>query len=192
MRKLIVFNAITLDGYYEGLNHEIDWHQVDDEFNVFAVDQIKEFDAILFGRMTYELMSDYWPTEAAAQDDPIVAKMMNATLKFVFSNTLKTVEWNNTTLLSGNLKDCIQKLKAQPGKDIIIFGSGKLTSSLTELGLIDEFRLMVNSVILGTGHPLFEGISERISLELTRSRQFKSGNVLLTYKLKYNNSTPAN
>jgi dihydrofolate reductase len=185
MGKITVFNALTVDGFYEGLNHELDWHQVDDEFNEFAIKQIGEFDAILFGRMTYEMMFDYWPTEGATNDDPVVAKMMNDKPKYVFSNSLSSADWNNTTLLSGNLQDSIQQLKANPGKDIIIFGSGMLTAGLTELGLVDEFRLMFMPVLLGQGHTLTATLTQRVNLELIQTRTFQNGNILLTYFANY-------
>jgi dihydrofolate reductase len=185
MEKITVFNALTVDSFYEGLHHEIDWHQVDDEFNAFAINQIKEFDAILFGRKTYELMADYWPTEGATNDDPIVAKLMNTKPKYVFSNTLKSADWNNTILLSGSLMDSMQQMKANPGKKIIIFGSGMLTAGLTELGLVDEFRLMFMPVLLGQGHTLTATLSQRVNLELMQTRTFQNGNILLTYSANY-------
>ncbi len=122
MRKVILVDMVTLDGFFEGSNREIDWHNVDDEFNKFAVDQLNSVDILLFGRVTYELMVSYWPTPAATNDDPIVAEKMNSMPKIVFSRTLKKAEWNNTRLIKENIAEEISKLKQQPGKDLIIFG----------------------------------------------------------------------
>ena len=170
MRKVVMFNLITLDGYFEGLNHEIDWHNVDEEFNDFSIEQLQIFEPILFGRVTYEMMASYWPMPAALSDDPVVADLMNSHSKIVFSNTLQSPAWNNTRLVTGEAGVEIKKLKDQPGKDMVIFGSGKLVASLTEQRLIDEYRFIVNPVALGSGHTLFGGIKNRLNLHLTDSR----------------------
>ena len=182
MRKIILFMLVSLDGFFEGPNREIDWHNVDEEFNEFAIDQLNSLDALLFGRVTYELMASYWPTPAAIRDDPIVAGKMNALPKIVFSKTLQKVEWSNTRLIKDHITDEITKLKQQPGKDMAIFGSSDLALSLTELGLMDEYRIMVNPVVLGSGKPLFKGIQDRLTLKLLKTRIFRSGNVLLYYE----------
>jgi len=182
MRKVILFNMVTLDGFFEGPNGEIDWHNADEEFNEFAVDQVKSADGLIFGRVTYELMASYWPTPAAQADDPIVAEKMNTMPKIVFSRTLKTVEWNNTRLVKGDTVKEISELKQQPGKDLLIFGSADLASTLTNLGLIDEYRIMVNPVVLGKGKPLFKDIKGKLNLRLLRTRNFSNGNVLLYYE----------
>ena len=182
MRKVIFFMLTSLDGYFEGPNRDINWHNVDEEFNEFAVQQTGEFGALLFGRVTYELMEGYWPTESAKTDDPVVAGLMNSLPKIVFSKTLEKAEWNNTKLVKDNFAEEISKLKGQPGKDIAIFGSSDLTVSLTQLGLVDEFRIMVNPVVLGDGKPLFKGIKNKLDLKLTETRTFGNGNVLLYYE----------
>lgn len=182
MRKLIVFNNMTVDGFFEGPNREIDWHNVNVEFNEYAVTQLDSVDMILFGRKTYELMAGYWPTPAAKTNDPVVAEWMNAMPKIVFSRTLKKAEWSNTRLIKGNLAAEIRKLKQQKGKDLIIFGSAALVSSFLRLGLIDEYRIMVNPIVLGRGRSLFSDIKKRVHLKLLKTRSFHSGNVLLCYK----------
>ncbi len=182
MRKVFVFNMITLDGLFEGPNHELDWHNVDDEFNEFAIDQLNEIGTLLFGRVTYQLMESYWPTAAAIKDDPIVAGKMNTLPKIVFSRTLDKVEWNNSRLVKKNVAEEISKLKQQPGKDLAIFGSSNLCLSLIKPGVIDEFRIIVNPVVLGSGNPLFKGIQDKLNLELIKTKTFKSGNVLLYYR----------
>lgn len=182
MRKLIMFNMLTLDGYFEGTNREIDWHVVDKEFNEFAIEQLNSADVLLFGRITYQLMAAYWPTEQTIKNDPVVAGIMNSISKIVFSKTLTSIEWNNSRLIKENAAEEIIKLKKEKGKDIIILGSGNLTSFLTQLRLIDEFRIMLNPVILGNGNPLFKTIKGKIELKLIKTRAFNSGNVLLYYE----------
>ena len=181
MRKVFLFNMVTLDGFFEGPNQDISWHHVDDEFNEFAIDQLKEVDTLLFGRVTYEGMASYWPTEFAIRDDPIVAGLMNNLPKIVFSKTLEKAEWSNSRLIKENVPEEVSKLKQQPGKDIAIFGSSDLAVTLAESGLIDEYRIIVNPVFWGGGTPLLKGIKEKLNLKLLKSRTFKSGNVLLCY-----------
>ena len=173
---------VSLDGFFEGPNREIDWHNVDEEFNEFAIDQLNSMDVLLFGRVTYELMASYWPTPAALRDDPIVAGKMNALPKIVVSKTLDKAEWNNTRLIKDHVAEEITKLKQQPGKDMAIFGSSDLAISLTGFGLIDEYRVMVNPVVLGSGKSLFQGIQDRLQLKLVKTKIFRSGNVLLYYE----------
>lgn len=182
MRKIIFFNLISLDGYFEGPNRDINWHHVDEEFNDFAIQQTSEFGALLFGRVTYELMASYWPTDAAKQDDPTVARLMNSLPKIVFSNTLHKIEWENTRLVKDNFVEEASKLKEQPGKDIAIFGSSDLAVTFIDLGLVDEFRIMVNPVVLGGGKPILQGIKSHLELKLLKVKEFKSGNVLLYYE----------
>jgi dihydrofolate reductase len=182
MRKLIFFMLISLDGYYQEPNGEIDWHNVDEEFNEFAIDQLNSVDTLLFGRVTYEGMASYWPTPQAIANDPIVAGKMNAMQKIVFSKSLEKVEWENTRLIKEQAPKEIAKLKEQPGKDLIIFGSSDLAVTLIPYGSIDEFRIMVNPVVLGDGKPLFKGIKDRIKLILIKTKVFRSGNVLLYYQ----------
>jgi dihydrofolate reductase len=182
MRKVILFMMVTLDGFFEGPNGEIDWHNVDQEFNKFAIEQMDSVDILLFGRKTYELMASYWPTPAATTDDPIVADKMNRLPKIVFSKTLSSVEWQNTRLVKENVAEEVAKLKHQPGKDLIIFGSSDLAVTFIQHGLLDEFRIMVNPVVLGNGKPLFKGIKDRLNLKLLKTKTFRSGNVLLYYE----------
>jgi dihydrofolate reductase len=181
MRKVIFFMLTSLDGFFEGPNREIDWHHVDEEFNEFAIEQINSVDTLLFGRVTYEGMASYWPTPAATADDPIVAHLMNSMPKIVFSKTLSSAKWQNSRLVKDNFAEEISKLKQQPGKDMAIFGSSNLAVSFIQNGLIDEFRIMVNPVVLGDGKPLLKGIQNKLELKLIKTKTFKSGNVLLYY-----------
>ena len=184
MRKIILFNMVTLDGFFEGPNHDISWHNVDAEFNDFAIDQLKSAEGLVFGRVTYQLMASYWPSELATKDDPVVAGLMNRLPKIVFSKTLTKVDWNNTRLAKGaeRVAEETTKLKQQPGKDLLLFGSADLASTLTQLGLIDEYRIMVNPVVLGSGTPMFKGVKDKLRLKLTNTRTFRSGNVLLYFQ----------
>ena len=183
MRKLIMFNLVTLDGLFAGPSGEIDWHNVDDEFHQFATDQLDSADGLLFGRITYQLMAGFWPTPDAARLAPATAVRMNSIAKTVVSRTLTSVEWNNTRLVKENVQEELTRLKQQPGKDLLLLGSADLASSLTDLRLIDEYRIMVNPVILGKGKPLFKSIKHRFAFKLLRTRSFSSGNVLLCYSL---------
>ncbi len=182
MRRVLFFMMISLDGYFEGKDRDISWHNVNEEFNDFAISQLQEVDTLLFGRVTYEMMASYWPTPDARSNDPIVAEKMNSTPKIVFSRSLSDVKWENTRLIKGDFAAEVTRLKAQPGKDMIIFGSSNLAVSFLEHGLLDECRIMVNPVVLGEGTSVFQGVHDRLSLKLLRTKVFHSGNVLLYYQ----------
>jgi len=183
MRKVRMFNLTTLDGFFEGRNHDISWHNVDAEFNEYAINEMfPSSDLLLFGRVTYELMAGFWPTAEAIKNDPIVAGKMNSSQKVVFSRSLNKAEWNNTTLVSSNMEEEVRKLKEQPGKGIALLGSGTIVSQLAQHGLIDEYRILVNPVVLGRGTPLFKGLAKRLDLKLIDARAFRNGNVLLRYE----------
>jgi dihydrofolate reductase len=182
MRKVILFNLITLDGYFEGLNSDISWHRVDNEFNQFAIEQLESTDGLIFGRKTYELMANFWPTSAGLNGEPETAWRMNSLPKYVFSKSMENAEWNNTKLIKGEATTELSKLKQQSGKDLFIFGSGNLADTFTKNGLIDEYRLLVNPIILGAGVPLFKDSSKITTLELINVRIFQNGNVLLIYQ----------
>src|ERR1700691_2843908 len=123
-------------------------------------------DTLLFGRVTYELMASYWPSEPVVKNDPIVAERMNNLAKVVFSKTEGSLAWNSSTLRTNIVADEIIKMKQAPGKDILVLGSGTIVAELTDLGLIDEYRLIVNPVILGGGKNLFAGVHKKINLKL--------------------------
>ena len=182
MRKVLFFMLTSLDGYFEGPAHEIDWHHTDEEFQEFAIEQTNQAGMLLFGRVTYEMMASYWPTAQAIEGDPIVAGLMNSLPKIVFSKTLSKAEWQNTRVVKTDFAKEIATLKEQPGKDLCILGSSDLAVSFLEAGLLDEIRILVNPIVLGAGKPLFKGIQHRLKLKLLTTRIFKSGNVLLTYQ----------
>jgi len=182
MRRVILFNMLTLDGFFDGPNRDLSWHNVDAEFNEFAIAQLDTVGALLFGRVTYEVMASYWPTSSALQDDPQVAGRMNRLPKYVFSRTLASADWQNTQLVKGDAADEVARLKQQPGQDLFIFGSADLAASLLDKHLIDEFRVMLNPILLGSGTPLFRGLQHPLKLKLLEARAFQSGNVLLRYQ----------
>lgn len=185
MRKIIVSNMITLDNLYAGPNGEIDWFVTNDEFFSFAIQQLNEVDTLLFGRITYEGMLSFWTSEAAQTVDPLVAEKMNTLPKLVFSRTLDKVEWSqwdNATVLKGDMVEEITHLKQQVGKDIVIFGSGSIVSALTEHGLIDEYRFFVVPTILGQGKQEFSGITHPIKLNLLKAQTYETGVVVLFYE----------
>ncbi len=173
---------ITVDGFFAGVKGEINWHKVDAEFNQDSLEFLENVDTLIFGRVTYDLMASYWQTPDALEDDPIIADKMNSLQKIIFSRTTDKVIWNNSRAISEINVAEIQKLKQDPGKDIAIFGSGMIVSALTELGLIDEYRFIVNPVILGKGKSLFTDSKKILNLKLLETYEFKSGNVLMSYK----------
>ena len=174
---------LSADGFFCGPNGEIDWHNVDGEFNKMAIAFLDTVDLLIFGRVTYDLMASYWPTAASLNDDPVVASKMNAIAKLAFSQTAGKAEWNNTTMRSAIDADEIRALKQQPGKDIAIFGSGMIVAEFARLGLIDEFRFIISPVIIGAGKTLFATAPGRYKLALHGSESFASGNVLNSYRL---------
>jgi dihydrofolate reductase len=183
MRKLSVYNGVTLDGYFAGVNGDFSWaHRQDPEFLEFVEGNAKGGGELLFGRITYELMASYWPTPLAIKNDPVVAARMNDLPKVVFSRTLDRASWNNTELVKDGMAAAIRKMKNEPGKDMVIFGSGSIIAQLAAERLIDEYQIVLNPVALGAGRTMFDGIKEKLDLKLTKSRTFRNGNVFLCYE----------
>jgi len=182
MRKVSVFNFMTLNGCFKGPNGDISWHKHGAEENRYAAEMLQSGNTLLFGRVTYEMMASYWPTQNAIKNDPIIAEGMNSADKIVFSSTLKKVEWNNTRLVKDNIEEEIKKMKQQPGKDMTLLGSGTIVTQLAERGLIDEYQIMVDPVVIGDGTQIFKDIRHKLDLKLTTARTFKSGAVLLCYQ----------
>jgi dihydrofolate reductase len=189
MRNIHLFVTLSLDGYFEGPNHDLSWHNVDHEFNKFAIEQLTETGLILFGRRTYQLMEGFWPKAAVdlgtSPDNREVARLINNTEKIVFSRTLDSVRetenWKNVKLRRKVDPVEIRRLKEMPGKDIWV-GTSDLALSFIKEDLIDEFRFMINPVVVSGGRRIFEGLNRKLDLELTESRKFDSGNVLLHYR----------
>lgn len=181
MRPVIFQIMTSLDGYFEGPKQELDWHIVDEEFIHCTGELLMSADALLFGRVTYQIMADYWPTEEARSHYPLIADRMNNLEKYVFSPTLEKADWNNTIIIGENIGEAVTKLKRLPGKNMIIFGSSELVTALTKLGMIDEYRIIITPVVLGGGKSLLQGLNERLKLILVETRMFSSGIVLLRY-----------
>ena len=179
MKKLYFFMMTTANGLYERGPWQIDWHNTNDEFNDFAIEQLDRMDTLVFGRKTYEGMVGYWTTPEAIESDPIVAGKMNGMAKVVVSKTLARADWSNTRVVRD--PEAIAALKREPGKDALLIGSSDLAVSLGALGLIDEYRIMVNPIALGNGKPVLQGLASDLKLTLLRTRTFTNGNVLLTY-----------
>lgn len=182
MRKIIVFENVTLDGFMAGPNGELDWAIQDDEVTQHSKEGQYSNDMFLFGRVTYDMMASFWPTPAGKSANPVFAEALNNTPKIVFSTTLKKADWYSTEVMGELTKDGILKLKQQPGENMMIFGSGTIIEQLTNLGLIDEYQLLINPVILGKGKPLFKNIRDRMKLKLVNTKTFSSGLVLLQYR----------
>jgi dihydrofolate reductase len=178
MRKVIVSNVASLDGFFETPDKKLDWVVTDAEFFDYAKAMLRSADTLLFGRATYEHMANYWPTAPAEE----VADKMNNLPKLVFSRTLQKVEWNNSRLAKENPPEEVSKLKKQPGHDMVVLGSATVASSLLEAGLVDEYRVILQPVLIGKGNFLFKDITERIQLKLISARTFGSGVVLLSYR----------
>jgi len=186
MRKIISFMHISLDGFVSGLNGEMGWIKVDEEIFDYAGKRICEGDTALYGRVTYQMMENYWPTAgdkpAATKHDIEHSKWYSKVHKVVLSKTIKDTGLTNTKIISDNLSHRINKIKQQSGKDILLFGSPTATHSLIQLNLIDGFWLFVNPVILGRGIPLFVDIKDKIKLKLLpTTRQFTCGVTELNY-----------
>ena len=180
--RIIASILTSLDGYLAGPNNEIDWFVYDEEFGKYVRDLMNNVDGIIYGKTSYEWNSQYWPT--ATNNDPMVVEKMNTVPKYVFSTTLTKVGWgkfDNAHLIKTNVEGEVKKLKEKPGKDIVIFGSSKVVSSFLEMGLLDELRIFVQPIVLGTGKQLFTGVKERHKLKLSNSKALKSGVVQLVY-----------
>lgn len=179
MRRLVVWNAMTLDGYFEGKSrwdlgfHETVWG---DELEAFSLEQGREIGTLLFGRRTYEGMASHWATATGA-----VADMMNSVEKAVATRTLDKATWNNTRLLKGDAVEAVRGLKAEDDKDIYVFGSADLLASLLSAGLVDEYRVCVAPVVLGGGNPLFKPQDQQVKMRLESARPLEIGGVILTY-----------
>ena len=181
MGKLGVFNFTTLNGFYKGPNEDISWHKHVDQESEFAENSLQADNILLFGRVTYQMMASYWPTAMAIEKDGAIAEGMNRSEKIVFSNTLKSADWNNTRIVSGDMIAEVKKLKETSGKDMTILGSGTIITQLADQGLIDSYLLMIDPVAIGQGTPLFSNLKHNLSLTLTDTKVFRSGVVLLSY-----------
>ncbi len=179
MARLIQWNLISLDGYFEGARKwDLEWHKYvwDQELETYSVEQLRSAGMLLFGRITYEGMAAYWKTAHGE-----VADLMNNVPKAVVSRTLEEADWNNTRIIRGGTAVEAPKLKQEIEKDILVFGSAALSATLTKAGLFDEFRLALAPAVLGRGTPLFGRDLPRQRLKLLEARPLKSGVVILRY-----------
>lgn len=185
MRKLIFFMHTSLDGFVAGLNGEMDWIKVDDAIFDFVSTMTDQADTALYGRVTYQMMENYWPTAAekpnASKHDIEHSRWYNNVSKIVLSTTIKETGQNNTKVISENISGSINKIKQQDGKNILIFGSPSASNSLLNKGLVDEFWVFVNPILLGQGIPLFKDIPESIKLSLLETKTFDNGVIALHY-----------
>jgi len=202
MRTIILQEMVSLDGFMAGPNGEFDWPLADDEFERHVNSLMDDADTILLGRNTYQMFASYWPTAPTNTTGTIknsggakfvvptsvsnahdeVALKMNSYHKIVFSKTLEKVEWNNSKLFKEvNPKEII-RMKEQPGKNMLVLGSGELVRALMKFGLIDKYRLWVNPIILGKGRPLFGALSDCQKLKLVGTKTFNSGLTELCYE----------
>jgi dihydrofolate reductase len=186
MRKIIAFTNVSVDGFFAGPNGEIDWFKgSDDEEKAFTHEAANQSATLIFGHTTYDMMAGYWPTPDACKNDPVIAGIMNSAPKIVFSKTMKPVKdgpvWKNVKVLHEIHQEEIARLKEQAGGDMVILGSGNIVQQLSNLGLIDEFQLMVHPLILGAGKYLFKEVNQ-MNLKLLDIRTFRSGKIFLRYR----------
>ncbi len=185
MRALSVFNQISLDGYIADARGDMSWaHRTPDdaEWDAWVQGNAEGGGELLFGRKTYDLMAGYWPTPAAAKNNPVVAERMNALPKVVFSRSLRTAAWQNTKLVSGDIAGAVRGMKRESGPGMVIMGSGSIVAQLAPEGVIDAYQIVVIPVALGAGRTMFEGLPRHLDLRLTSQRSFTNGNVVLTYE----------
>ncbi len=197
MRRIVMFNHVSADGFFAGSDGNLNWVVPDEEIDKAAVERMPSIDTILLGRRTYEIFEAFWPHaigDSQTAPDPhdpgrrsptlrAMAIWINEATKLVFSKTLKNVTWRNSRLLREVDAREIEAMKKRPGKDMIVFGSGSIVSQLTQHGLIDEYQFVVNPAFLGSGRPLMEGVSKSSKLNLLEARQYPSGNFVLRYAL---------
>ena len=183
MRKLTIFESVSLDGFFADANGAIEWadENTDDEWNDFTSKNAAGPVEMVFGRVTYELMKSFWPTAEAKRLMPQVAKTMNDSTKIVFSKSLKDPGWHNARVVNADVARTLRELKTARGPDLLILGSGTIVAQCARAGLIDELTIVTTPVVLGEGKRLFEN---RFRLGLTSTRRFKNGNVVSTYTPK--------
>ncbi|AHH96317.1 dihydrofolate reductase family protein [Kutzneria albida] len=186
MRRVIVMSSVSLDGFFEGPDRELDWHLVDEELHGHFNEELAAMSAFLDGRVTHELMAAYWPTAdedpAASAPEAEFARIWRNMPKYVYSRTLRHADWNTTILRELDVAQ-VQELKALPGGDMVV-GGADLGASFRAHGLVDEYRVYVHPVLLGRGRPLFRPGADRTDLRLLGTRVFGNGVVLLRYAVE--------
>jgi dihydrofolate reductase len=195
MRRILMFNRVTADGYFAGPDGNLDWAVADEELDKAATEGMPHAGTMLLGRRTYELFEGFWPhvlDDSPTAPDPhgpdrrspeirAMATFMNESTKVVFSRTLEDVTWRNSRLVAEFDPREIEAMKDEPGKDMIVLGSGSIVSQLTQHGLIDEYQLVVSPIFLGSGQPLLSDVSKSSKLDLLEASKYRSGNVMLRY-----------
>jgi dihydrofolate reductase len=195
MRRIVMFNRVTADGYFAGPDGNLDWVVREEELDKAAEEGLSGADTILFGRQTFDLFERFWPhalDDSPTAPDPhsvgrrspairAMAIWINEATKLVYSRTRKEVTWRNSRLFHEFDPREIEAIKKQPGKDVMIFGSGSIVSQLTQNGLIDEYQFVVSPVLLGNGRQLLTGVPKCLKLDLLEAKKFPSGNVRLRY-----------
>jgi len=195
MRRIVTFNRVSADGYFSAPDGNLNWAVPDEELDKEATSGRSGQGTLMFGRRTYEMFASFWPhqlDEPAGAEDPhnpgrrtpemrAMAVFINDAVKIVFSRTLKDVKWKNSRLIGKFDPREIERIKQEPGADIMIFGSGSIVSQLAQNNLIDEYQFIVGPVLLGDGRSLVSGISKTVGLKLAEAKPYKSGNVKLRY-----------
>ena len=182
MKKIIASEMITLDGFFSGLNGEMDWFTMDEEHVADSLKILNTVGTIFYGRQTYQMMVHFWPNSTG-----LFADKTNELTKIIFSNSLQSTpwgKWNNAIQINENVIETVKKIKGEKGDNIIIYGSGTIVQLLTKHNLIDEFHFYINPVILGQGKKLFAEIENRINLNLISSKKYKSGLMGFFYEPK--------
>jgi dihydrofolate reductase len=186
MRKVIVLMHESLDGMVAGPNGEMDWIQFDEEMTGYVSKATQDADAAIYGRVTYQMMESYWPTAAenpnATRHDIDHANWVNQAQKIVFSRTMERSDWKGTVIMKDIVRDEIESLKKQQGKNLLLIGSASIVHAFIELDLIDEYWINVNPVLLGKGKPMFRNIKNRQNLNLTEAKNFNGGVMGLKYE----------
>lgn len=184
MRKIIFWVHTSADGYICGPNGEFDWPAIGPELFAYSEALTERVDTFIYGRVVWEMMASYWPTAdetSTDSHDVNYAPVWRSTPKIVFSNTLEKADWD-ARVIGGDLAEQVGEMKRQPGKDLLLTGGAELPGALTDLGLIDEYHVVVHPVVLGGGKPLFPARDERVNLRLVDSRTFDAKTVLLHYQ----------
>ena len=188
MGKIITTTWVTLDGYIAGPNGEMDWvaEHYDAAMAVYETEIVSQADTLLLGRVTYQSFAGSWPhvpdSPNASEGEKAYARMLNAMRKIVFSRSLESVEWNNSTLRKEVVPEEIEQLKQESGRDMLIYGSASIIQTLTNMGLIDEYQVLVHPLIVGGGKPLFHNIGHQVKLKLVNTKTHPSGVVVLSYQ----------
>jgi dihydrofolate reductase len=194
MRSIFLHIVVSLDGFIEDEQGNLDWHPVDSAFETYSNEMLDSIGGMILGRKIFELFESYWPTAgenplgAADQKHPEMhkeaAKVLNVLPKYVVSSTLKASNWSPVSFISNHMEIEVEKLKSEPGKDLAVFGGAELANSLLQSELLDEIRILVSPVLLGKGKRLFQENLPRIDLDLIETRKFDSGLIILRYKVK--------